>query len=67
MYFSFTILFTFHTSVCLKAWGFNYRFSFHLIFFYADFALFSLSVFYAVLFPFSLLVYWLGTPILRFF
>lgn len=41
--------------------------SFHLIFFYVDFALSSPSVFYAFLFPFSLLVYWLSTPILRFF
>lgn len=28
MYFSFTILFTFHTSLCLRAWGFNHHFSF---------------------------------------
>lgn len=42
MYFTFTILFIFHTSVCLKAWGFNYHFSFippH--FFYVDFVLYQ--------------------------
>lgn len=69
--FSFTILFVFHTSVCLKAGGVRLPFFFHstsfFFFFYVDTALFSISIFCASLFGFSLLVYCLGVYILRFF
>lgn len=68
MYFSFTILFTFHTSLCLKAWGFNYHFFFHS----TSFILCRLYNFLSQYFLCSSLHvfcsgYWLSTPILRFF
>lgn len=67
LYFSFSILLVFRTPVS-EAWAFMTIFlSFHLTFFYVDFALFSISIFWAFLFTFSLLVFCLDTSVLKCF